>query len=101
MEICADGKCSGSNGGTSFASPMWAGFIALANQQALDSGKPVLGFINPMIYKIAGGTGYPSIFHDETKGKSGIYSCTLSYDLVTGLGSPHGANTIKALIDAD
>jgi subtilase family serine protease len=101
MEICADGSCASGYGGTSFASPMWAGFIALANQQAVDSGKPVLGFINPMIYKIAGGTGYTGIFHDETKGKSGIYSCTASYDLVTGLGSPHGANTIKALIDAD
>jgi subtilase family serine protease len=96
MVICADNTCKGGWGGTSFASPMWAGFIALANQQAVSSGKPVLGFINPAIYGLARGSGYKSIFHDVRKGTSGDYSCTYSYDLVTGLGSPQG----QALIDA-
>jgi len=97
MEVCADGSCSGGIGGTSFASPIWAGFIALANQQAVAAGKPVVGFINPLIYRLAAGTTYKTILHDETKGKSGLYRCTASFDLVTGLGSPYGQALINAL----
>jgi len=97
FEICGDATCNGGWGGTSFASPIWAGIIALANQQAVDGGKPVVGFINPLIYKLARGSSYKSIFHDETVGKSGLYSCTPSFDLVTGLGSPTGQALINAL----
>jgi subtilase family serine protease len=99
MIICADGGCPGGYGGTSFASPMWAGIVALANQQAVAAGKPVVGFINPAIYALGGGSGYSAAFHDETKGKSGIYSCTKSFDLVTGLGSPDGQGFIDALVN--
>jgi xanthomonalisin len=97
MEICADGACTGGYGGTSFASPIWAGFIALTNQYALSQSKPVVGFINPAIYALAGTSSYATLFHDETKGKSGKFSCTTSYDLVTGLGSPYGTALIEAL----
>jgi subtilase family serine protease len=98
MEICANGGCNGGNGGTSFASPIWAGFIALANQYAVSKGKPVLGFINPAIYALGRTTSYKTTLHDQTTGKSGKYSCTVSYDLVTGLGSPAGAALINALV---
>jgi subtilase family serine protease len=99
MEICADGSCVGGYGGTSFASPMWAGIIALANQQAVAAGKATVGFINPAIYALAGTkSGYKKQFHDETSGKSGLYKCTKSYDLVTGLGSPQGQTFISALV---
>ncbi len=98
MEICADGTCAGGNGGTSFASPMWAGIIALADEQAANHGKPPVGFINPALYALAGGSQYASIFHDQVKGKSGKFTCTPSYDLVTGLGSPKGAAFIDALV---
>jgi xanthomonalisin len=98
MEICADGTCVGGYGGTSFASPMWAGFVALANQEAVAGGKPVVGFINPAVYALAGAKGYSSQFHDETSGKSGIYNCTKSFDLVTGVGSPAGQALIDALV---
>ena len=98
MYICANGGCTGGYGGTSFASPMWAGIVAMANQQAVASGKPVVGFINPAVYALAGGSSYPTIFHDETSGKSGKFSCTPSYDLVTGLGSPQGQAFIDALV---
>ena len=37
-------------GGTSFSSPIWAGFAALANQFAVSRGKPEIGFINPIFY---------------------------------------------------
>jgi len=93
--ICAQGRCDGGWGGTSFASPIWAGFIALANQRAAADGKPPVGFLNPMLYRLAGGVKYHSILHDEKAGVSGKYHAAKSYDLVTGLGSPTG----KALID--
>jgi len=98
MEICANGTCNGGYGGTSFASPMWAGIIALANQQAASHGKPPVGFINPALYALAGEKRYTSLFHDQVIGKSGDFECTPSYDLVTGLGSPKGAAFIDALV---
>ena len=96
--ICYNGKCNGGWGGTSFASPIWAGFIALANQQAAANGKPVIGFLNPTIYRLAHLSTYPTIFHDETKGRSGNYNDVPGYDLVTGLGSPNGQALIDALV---
>jgi subtilase family serine protease len=99
MEICANGTCSGNWGGTSFASPIWAGFIALANEAASIEGKPVVGFINPRIYALGHAAGYSSWFHDITVGQSGIYNCEPSYDLVTGLGSPQGQPLILRLIE--
>ena len=97
--ICADGKCNGGWGGTSFSSPIWTGFIALANQQAAAEGKPPVGFLNPTIYALGHKAKYATSMHDVTVGKSGLYSCTPSYDLVTGLGSPNGKALIKILAD--
>lgn len=94
--ICAGGQCGGGAGGTSFASPIWAGFIALANQQAVAAGKPTIGFLNPKIYALAATSAYGNILHDQTSGVSGKFSAVAGYDLVTGLGSPQG----QALIDA-
>jgi subtilase family serine protease len=93
--ICADGGCFGGYGGTSFASPIWAGFIALANQVAASHGLPRVGFLNPAIYAIGAGTSYHQLMHDQIHGTSGLYSCAPSYDDVTGLGSPK-----RGLIDA-
>jgi subtilase family serine protease len=94
--ICADGGCFGGYGGTSFASPIWAGYIALANEQSARHHKGRIGFLNPALYALGGNPLYLSYFHDETRGKSGLYSCVPSYDLVTGLGSPT-PNLIDAL----
>ena len=99
-EICANGTCQGGWGGTSFASPIWAGYIALANQQAAISGKPTVGFLNSTIYSMASLTTYPALFHDVVKGTSGKFNAVKGYDLVTGLGSPQGATLIDALVNA-
>jgi subtilase family serine protease len=99
MYLCADGSCAGQWGGTSFASPIWAGFIALTNQYATSHGKQVVGFINPAIYALGKKPGiYKKAFYDETVGQSGRFICTPSYDLVTGLGSPTGEALIEALV---
>ncbi len=95
--ICDTKGCSTGWGGTSFASPIWAGVIALANQKARIDRKPPIGFLNPTIYGVAAKTTYPQVFHDVTLGASGFYSCTPSFDLVTGVGSPIGAPLISAL----
>jgi kumamolisin len=99
--VCADqAKCSENlYGGTSFATPMWAGYLALANEQALEDGDTVLGFINPTIYTIGLGTSYDTDFHDITSGSNG-YSATVGYDLATGWGSPNEGNLITGLLAA-
>ena len=87
-----------SYGGTSFAAPMWAGYLALANQQAVANGQPTVGFLNPTLYAIgaAGGSAYSAAFHDVTSGTNG-YPTASGYDLATGWGSPNGTGLITAL----
>jgi subtilase family serine protease len=90
---CADQTACLANtyGGTSFAAPMWAGFIALANQQAAAKGKSRVGFLDTTIYPQNVTSTYAKDFHDITSGKSGSYSAVTKYDLVTGWGSPKAA----------
>src|SRR5277367_2689338 len=78
-------------GGTSFAAPMWAGFIALVNQQLKANGDSNVGFLDPTIYAQNITSDYATDFHDITSGKSGSYSAVTGYDLVTGWGSPKAA----------
>lgn len=98
--VCADQeKCTANYwGGTSFAAPMWAGYVALANQQLAADGYSTLGFINPYLYSFGVSSSYDTDFHDITKGKSGKYSAVKGYDLVTGWGSPNGQGLINALV---
>ncbi len=96
---CADQTTCLANeyGGTSFAAPMWAGYIALVNQQLVSQGKTTIGFIDPTIYAENITSAYATDFHDITSGKSGSYSAVTGYDLVTGWGSPNGSGLINAL----
>ena len=97
--VCADQTTCTANdyGGTSFATPMWAGYIALVNQQLAANGDPTIGFINPTIYAQNVTSSYGTDFHDITSGTSGSYSAVTGYDLVTGWGSPNGVGLINAL----
>jgi alpha-tubulin suppressor-like RCC1 family protein len=95
--------------GTSAASPLWAGYMALVNQQCTANGLGPVGFANPALYGIARTRGtkndvYSSSFEDVTLGANHVYTCTkgggctdtganahsagTGYDLATGLGSP-------------
>jgi subtilase family serine protease len=91
------------NGGTSAAAPLWAGFMALVNQQSAANGGPSAGFINPAIYAIAAGSNYALCFHDVTSGNNtwskspNLFYATNGYDLCTGLGTMNGTNLIIAL----
>jgi kumamolisin len=95
---CYDGSCSGGNGGTSYAAPQWAGFMALVNQQAVASGRATFGFLNSTIYRMGVGPNYDSYFHDIISGSNGKYSAVTGYDLVTGWGSFDGPSLLDALV---
>ena len=94
-------------GGTSCASPLWAGFTALINQEAVLSGRPTVGFINPALDAIGTGQSYTTCFHDITTGNNTSFASPTrffaepGYDLCTGWGVPAGQNLITALGDPD
>ncbi len=94
---------SGPYGGTSAAAPLWAGYMALVNQQTALGGKPSVGFINPAIYAIGKSANYTNCFHDITEGNNywpsspTNFPAVPGYDLCTGWGTPNGANLINAL----
>jgi hypothetical protein len=72
-------------GGTSLATPVWAGIIALTNQGRALNGLASLdgpGQTLPRIYNLPAAD-----FHDITSGNNG-YAAATGYDLVTGLGTP-------------
>jgi len=91
--------------GTSCAAPLWAGFMALVNQQLAANGKAPAGFINPAIYSLAQNTNYvyTNLFHDIIVGnntnvvQTNLYYAVQGYDLCTGWGTPNGSNLINAL----
>lgn len=86
-------------GGTSAAAPLWAGFVALANQQAVAQGKPVAGFLNPTLYALGNAPNYAAGMHDIVIGTNG-FSATPGFDLATGWGTPNGQAMINALSSA-
>jgi hypothetical protein len=93
--------------GTSFAAPLWAGFMALVNQRAAANGKPPAGFINPAIYALGTRSNYTACFHDITTGNNinsgspAAYFAVPGYDLCTGWGTPNGSNLISFLATPD
>jgi kumamolisin len=76
-------------GGTSAVAPLWAGLIALNNQQ---NGKSA-GFIQPQIYAAKAA----SAFRDIVSGNNGTFSAGPGWDACTGLGSPIGSKIIALL----
>jgi subtilase family serine protease len=96
--VCADqsGCTANIEGGTSFAAPLWAGYMALVNQQSKANGHALLGFLNPLIYPLGLGENYNTYFHDITIGNNGFNAVT-GYDLVTGWGSPNGVGLLNVL----
>jgi kumamolisin len=79
-------------GGTSAVAPLWAGLIAVANQQL---GAQV-GFIQPAIYAAKAAAS----FTDITQGNNGAFSAGPGWDACTGLGSPIAAKLIPLLAAA-
>ena len=77
-------------GGTSLASPLWAGVIAIIN----NANNANAGFFNPTAYSFLNAPQYSAEFHDITTGNncfSGTpcYNAGPGWDPVTGIGSPN------------
>ena len=89
-------------GGTSAGAPLWAGLIALADQ---DAGRD-LGFVNARIYAIGRSSSYGKAFHDIAKGNNTVtfpprtfvgYQASRGWDPVTGWGTPNAQALVPLL----
>ncbi len=73
-------------GGTSLATPLTAGLVAIANQGRALNGQTSLNGLTqtlPTLYNLSS-----SDYHDITVGGNGTYNAAPGYDLVSGLGTP-------------
>lgn len=80
-------------GGTSGASPVWAGIVGLLNDARFRAGKKSgLGFLNPLLYTLGPAglvdidEGYMIGCEDNIPGAR--YNATLGWDPATGYGIP-------------
>ncbi|MCJ1239867.1 hypothetical protein MMC14_007865 [Varicellaria rhodocarpa] len=110
--IYVNGALTGT-GGTSAASPVVAGIIALLNDARLRAGKPALGFLNPFLYS-SGVSGFTDITAGKAVGCNGVngqtgasipgggiikyasWNGTVGWDPVTGLGVPNFGKLMTA-----
>ena len=88
----------GAIGGTSAATPFWAGSTLLIRQAVAKAGKAPPGFMAPLLYRIAAAGG--QAFHDVVRGGNLGYQAGPGWDAATGLGSPDVARLANAVIDA-
>jgi len=91
-----------SAGGTSLATPQWAGLLAVANAVRAQVAKPMLGQPHSALYaSIASVPGnYAAGFADINKGSNGTCSSCAAktgYDTATGLGTPNAASLLSQL----
>ncbi|KAJ7441582.1 family S53 protease [Mycena latifolia] len=86
-------------GGTSCASPIFASFIALVNDRLIAAGKPVLGFLNPLLYSTGKG-GLDDVTVGQSSGCSGStggWNAATGWDPISGLGTPDFPGMMEAL----
>jgi subtilase family serine protease len=119
--ICSQGSCtngflSSSNtldvfGGTSFVAPTFAGLVAVVEQKLGGTANVGIGNVNPILYGLANGPTYSSIFHDITSGNNsvpcsqGTPNCpnggSIGYNAVPGYDQASGLGTIDANVLAN
>ena len=73
-------------GGTSLATPLWAGLIAIADQGLVQAGLPTLDGPSQTLPRLYAAS--DASFHDIISGSNGGFTAGPGYDLVTGRGSP-------------
>ena len=92
--------------GTSCSSPLFAAMVALMNDFQVGRGKPKLGFLNPLLYKMWEDD--PTLFKDITQGNNWCteencctsdfgFEATKGWDPVTGLGTPNFGRILEWL----
>ena len=93
------GETLGGIGGTSASAPVFAAMVSRLNDARFAAGKPMMGFLNPFLYR------NPRAFKDVTEGDDKVgrgggaqagFDCAAGWDPVTGLGTPK----FKALLRA-
>jgi kumamolisin len=82
-------------GGTAASTPLWAGLIALMNQQLGHN----IGYFNPLLYTKIGPA---DVLRNITVGDNSVhdvkgYSAGLGWNSATGWGSPDGKKLLEAL----
>jgi kumamolisin len=77
-------------GGTSAVAPLWAGLVALCNEQLGRN----LGWFHPTLY---GTLSQNRTMNDITSGTNGSYNAGIGWDCCTGLGTPKGKAILNAL----
>ncbi len=100
--VLADGSAFTATG-TNASASLWAGLMALADQDAHHS----LGLVNPAIYRIARSPSYHKAFHDIITGSNKLtmpypagtagYHAGPGWDPVTGWGSPNARVLVPLL----
>jgi len=87
------GGHDGQAGGTSAATPLWAGTVALINQDLKQKGLREAGFANPALYWMGENTSKlsPKPFHDVTAGNNLGFDAASGWDFATGWGSMDAA----------
>ncbi|WP_304622760.1 S53 family peptidase [Roseateles caseinilyticus] len=91
-----------SAGGTSLATPQWAGLIAVANAMRAAGGKAALGQPNTVLYQQVGAvpTQYATAFKDVASGSNGSCATCIAktgYDTPTGWGTPNAMTLLTTL----
>ncbi|KAJ5666609.1 hypothetical protein N7462_011018 [Penicillium macrosclerotiorum] len=85
-------------GGTSASAPVFAAILTRINEERLAAKKPLVGFVNPVLYA------HPEAFFDITKGNnsgcgtSGFFAAE-GWDPVTGMGTPNYPALLKVFMD--
>jgi subtilase family serine protease len=120
--VCSQGSCTNGFltstgelnvfGGTSFVAPTFSGLLALVEQKLGGTPSAGIGNVNPILYGLANGPTYSSIFHDITTGNNsvpcsqGTPNCpnggSIGYNAGTGYDQASGLGTIDAakLVDS-
>ena len=124
--VCSQGSCvngflssSGTLnvfGGTSFVAPSFAGIVAVVEQKLGGKANVGIGNINPILYGLANGPTYSSVFHDITTGNNSVpcsqgtpncpnggsigYNAGIGYDQASGLGSIDVTNLVNSWASA-
>ncbi|XP_030324595.1 tripeptidyl-peptidase 1 isoform X1 [Calypte anna] len=93
--------------GTSASTPVVGGMVALINDRRLGRGLPPLGFLNPALYRLAGG-GHSDAIYDVTHGchlscldgtvQGQGFCAGPAWDPVTGWGTPNFPGLLRALL---
>ncbi len=93
-------------GGTSLASPLWAGFYTIMNEASKGIGFGPIGSFNPTNYRIAEAHSAFGGYNDIVSGNNGQtdlgiagYSAGRYFDDVTGWGSMQGADLVFSLFN--